>query len=98
MTYVNPAGVITCGVLFPILGAVAVAVRFILRRKRRNDLRADDWICLPALVSVHFGDMAAILSRSANGKGLTMDRRRPSDRGCKDTLFRMALTQLQLRY
>ena len=66
MTYVNPAGVITCGVLFPILGAIAVALRFMLRRKRKNDLRGDDWICLPALVSVRSYNMAAILSISAN--------------------------------
>ena len=52
MTYVNPTGVITCGVLFPILGAIAVALRFMLRLKRKNGLRADDWICLPALVSI----------------------------------------------
>ena len=67
MTYVNPAGVITCGVLFPILGAIAVALRFMLRRKRNNDLRADDWICLPALVSVRSYVMAAVLSTLANG-------------------------------
>ena len=92
MTYVNPTGVITCGVLFPILGAIAVALRFMSRRTRKIDLRADDWICLPALVSIYICDKAAIVSTSANGKGLTLGRRRPSDRGSKDTLFRMALT------
>ena len=66
MTYVIPAGVITCGVLFPILGAIAVALRFMLRRKRKNDPRADDWICLPAL-SVYYYDVAAVLSTSADG-------------------------------
>ena len=39
-----------CGILFPILGAIAVALRFKIRHARKTDLGADDWLCLPALV------------------------------------------------
>lgn len=50
MTYVNPGSVIACGVVFPILGAIAVALRFKIRHSRKLTLGADDWLCLPALV------------------------------------------------
>ena len=50
MTYVNPGSVIACGILFPILGAIAVALRFRIRHLRKLALGADDWLCLPALV------------------------------------------------
>ena len=61
MTYVNPRSVIACGVLFPILGAIAVALRFKMRHARKTDLGADDWLCLPALV----GGIYAAVSTSA---------------------------------
>ena len=60
MTYVNPGSVTACGVVFPILGAVAVALRFRMRHTRKIDLGADDWLCLPALV----GDVCAAVSIS----------------------------------
>lgn len=50
MTYVNPKSVIACGILFPILGAITVALRFRIRHKRKLVLGGDDWLCLPALV------------------------------------------------
>ena len=50
MTYVNPGSVTAIGVLFPILGAVAVGLRFRIRRIRKTELGVDDWLCLPALV------------------------------------------------
>ena len=50
MTYVNPRSVTACGVLFPILGAIAVALRFATRRRRKVEIGLDDWICIPALV------------------------------------------------
>ena len=50
MTYVNPQSVTACGIIFPILGAVAVYLRFRTRHSRKAELRVDDWLCVPALV------------------------------------------------
>ena len=74
MTYVNPTGVITCGVLFPILGVIAVALRFMVRRKRKNDLGMDDWICLPALVSLisTAGSLSLLLQLTATSKKILL--------------------------
>ena len=54
MTYVNPKSVIACGILFPILGAITVALRFRIRHTRKLVLGGDDWLCLPALVGDTF--------------------------------------------
>ena len=61
MTYVSPRRVTACGILFPILGATAVTLRFRIRRARKTVLGADDWLCLPALV----GDIRAAKSMLA---------------------------------
>lgn len=50
MSYINGGSVIAIGIVFPILGAVAVAARFHLRRNSKMPLGLDDWFCLPALV------------------------------------------------
>ena len=38
-----------------------------LTHKQKNNLRADGWICLPALLKVRFYNMAAMRFISANG-------------------------------
>ncbi len=50
MTYVNEASVIVTSVVFIILGVVAVYLRFLVRRNRKNALGADDWLIVVALV------------------------------------------------
>ena len=50
MTYVNGGSVIAIGVIFPVLGTVSVALRFGVRRKRKNGLELDDWLILAGLV------------------------------------------------
>lgn len=50
--YVNPHSFIAIGVIFPVLGILAVAGRFAARYRYRLDVKADDWTCIPALVSV----------------------------------------------
>ena len=54
MTYVNPRSVTACGILFPILGTIAVILRFKTRYRRKAELKVDDWLCIPALVSSTF--------------------------------------------
>ena len=54
MTFVNERSVLAVGVVFIVLGIVAVAARFFVRRKKKNELGIDDWLCLPALVSMPF--------------------------------------------
>lgn len=50
MTYVNGGSVLAIGILFIILGVLAVTARFRIRF-RKAGLGLDDWLCLPALVS-----------------------------------------------
>lgn len=50
MTYINKRSVLAVGILFIILGIVAVFARFHVRRK--IGLGLDDWLCIPALVSL----------------------------------------------
>ncbi|KAL9095622.1 MAG: hypothetical protein Q9165_002054 [Trypethelium subeluteriae] len=64
MTYVNPQSVIAVGVIFPLLGLVAVTLRFLLRHKRKTGLSWDDWLCIPALVLV-WAEGAVIITGSA---------------------------------
>ena len=47
------ASVTATGILFPILGAVFIALRFYSRRLHKAPLGFDDWLCLPAWVGVH---------------------------------------------
>ncbi|TEY52003.1 hypothetical protein BOTCAL_0261g00030 [Botryotinia calthae] len=49
MTYSNPAAIIAISVLFPILGLVAVSLRFYTRVNARVRLGVDDWLTIPAL-------------------------------------------------
>ena len=51
MTYVNRGSALAIGIIFIILGFSAVGARFYVRRRQRMGLGADDWLCLPALVS-----------------------------------------------
>ncbi|KAL9106899.1 MAG: hypothetical protein Q9227_008147 [Pyrenula ochraceoflavens] len=53
MTYVNPQSVMAIGILFPLLGAIAVGLRFWFRKRLHLGLQIDDWLCIPALVSGH---------------------------------------------
>lgn len=49
-TYVNPQSVMAVGILLPVLGTIAVGLRFAYRRRHRTGLGIDDWLCIPALV------------------------------------------------
>jgi len=49
-TYATPAAVIVISVLFPILGLIAVSLRFYTRTKANIRLWIDDWLIVPALM------------------------------------------------
>ncbi|TVY18137.1 hypothetical protein LARI1_G004490 [Lachnellula arida] len=49
-TYATPAAVILISVLFPILGLIAVFLRFYTRIKANGRLWVDDWLTIPALM------------------------------------------------
>ena len=51
MTYVNEGSVIAIGVIFPILGAIRVTLRFAIKNSRKAGLGLDDWLILLKLVS-----------------------------------------------
>lgn len=50
MTYINKRSILAVGILFIILGILAVLARFHVRKK--IGLGFDDWLCIPALVSL----------------------------------------------
>ena len=50
MTYVNKRSVIAVAILLIVLDVLAVLARFHVRRK--IGLGLDDWLCIPALVSL----------------------------------------------
>jgi len=53
-TYATPAAVVVISLLFPILGTIAVSLRFYTRTKAKIGIRIDDWLILPALVRTPF--------------------------------------------
>ena len=93
MTYVNPKSVIAIGVLFPVLGAVAVALRFAVRLRRKNGLGIDDWLCLPALV-IMSSDSNTPVAADINLLDSVMCMWRSADCWLCDPFFWMALTFL----
>ena len=50
MTYINKGSVLAVGIVFIVLGISAVIARFHVRRKIGFGI--DDWLCIPALVSL----------------------------------------------
>ncbi len=48
----SPSNVIALGVVWPLLCAVVVALRFYTRRVQGARLLLDDWLTIPALVRV----------------------------------------------
>ena len=46
------SSLLAVGVLFPVLGAAAVGLRFWCRARRGVALEMDDWLCVPALVLI----------------------------------------------
>ncbi|KAL7620931.1 hypothetical protein AAE478_008242 [Parahypoxylon ruwenzoriense] len=46
--YQTPGHVITAGVILSLVDIIAVALRFIARKKGRQELKTDDWLLLPA--------------------------------------------------
>ncbi|KAI0390770.1 hypothetical protein F5Y17DRAFT_461445 [Xylariaceae sp. FL0594] len=48
--WVTPAHVILAGIALPVLDIVAVAIRYVARRKQRQRLGPDDWLMIPALL------------------------------------------------
>ncbi|KAI9648374.1 hypothetical protein NHQ30_003007 [Ciborinia camelliae] len=52
MGYVNTHSVMGIGVLFVVTSVICVASRFYIRMTRKQGLGVDDWLSLPAMVSV----------------------------------------------
>lgn len=53
MGYVNYGSVTALGVVFPVLGLIAMATRFYARIKYQGSFELDDVLVVPAAVSVH---------------------------------------------
>lgn len=49
----SPSGLIAMSCVLPILSIVAVGLRFWLRGRQKSQLKLDNWLMLPALVSAH---------------------------------------------
>lgn len=52
MSIVNETSALAIGILFIVLGILAVSARFGIRWSREQNIGIDDWLCLPALVSL----------------------------------------------
>ncbi|KAF7870296.1 hypothetical protein EAF04_004042 [Stromatinia cepivora] len=50
MTYSNPSAIIAISVLFPILGLLAVSLRFYTRLNAKIRLGVENWLTIPALL------------------------------------------------
>lgn len=48
----EPGEVAAAAVVFPVIGAILVALRVSTRRKRAKKLGVEDWLVLPALVGI----------------------------------------------
>ncbi|KAH6664862.1 hypothetical protein B0J14DRAFT_238113 [Halenospora varia] len=49
-TYATSAAVVVISILFPLLGTIAVALRFYTRKQAKLTLWIDDWLTIPALI------------------------------------------------
>lgn len=48
----DPSAMIAVGVVMPVLGIFTVALRFYTRHIMKNQIGVDDWLLIPALVSL----------------------------------------------
>ena len=54
VNYIGPPLVISASAILPSLCILAVGLRFYTRRKQHEDLRLDDWLTMPALVTMRY--------------------------------------------
>lgn len=47
----SPSGLIAMSCVLPVLSAITVGLRFWLHARQKSQLKVDDWLMLPALVS-----------------------------------------------
>ena len=50
--FLNRAATLAVGIVFPLLGSLAVGLRFKGRLQNKSGLGVDDWLTIPALVSL----------------------------------------------
>ena len=50
LKYARPGEIIAAAVVLPLLGILALALRFFARFRRKNELGIDDWLLVPATV------------------------------------------------
>ena len=53
MSTTSPAGIFSSSIVFPLLSATAVYLRFYSRMRNKARLKFDDWVQIPALVCKH---------------------------------------------
>ena len=51
-SYITPGGVLAAAIVPMVLSALAVILRFYVRRRTKTPLKLDDWLLIPGLVSV----------------------------------------------
>jgi hypothetical protein len=55
--YPSPGDLYAAAIVLPIVGIAAISLRYYVRYTRRVALGADDWLLIPALVSVKSGSI-----------------------------------------
>lgn len=74
MGYANPTAIVVVSVLFPLIGAVAVALRFYTRHYMRAKPTLDDWLIVPAwLILCALGGLM-IWGAATNSLGLPIPK------------------------
>ncbi|KAL4981900.1 hypothetical protein BDW68DRAFT_195934 [Aspergillus falconensis] len=93
-TYATPAAVIAISILFPVLGTVAVLLRFYARKRTRSRLWVDDWLTVPALLLEYI--LAALLIWGATTKSLGDLLPPPADPSPDAYLYSNSAQQIRL--
>lgn len=69
VTAPSPGAVFACAIAFPIVCTIAVGTKFQSRRASKSQLVIDDWLTLPALVSVIAMGIALVIGVACKGLG-----------------------------
>lgn len=62
----DPGALIAAGLLLPGLGAAAVALRYVARKRNKYGYEMDDYLCIPALLMTTACGAIAIVAGATN--------------------------------
>ncbi|KAL6706563.1 hypothetical protein ACN47E_005319 [Coniothyrium glycines] len=69
VTAPSPTAVYACGIVFPVVCAIVVGIRFQSKRHSKMQLVVDDWLTVPALICTVAMGIALVVGVACNGLG-----------------------------